>query len=204
MARNPIGGPTRRRPSSRRPSKTTTSSETNQNKWNNLYGNTWQGLDETADDPMITSLVDAARNKETQNINNMIGRGQISSDVGNNLLSDLDSSLVNYQASLNSLGRTALGTFNEDQRSYLGNTFNTGSKPNFTGAADYLTGDAFTNQKNDYINSTLNSTLKANPFDFSSNINNALVSGAGNVSSDPMFSAALANKSKKQNQAFSF
>lgn len=204
MARNPIGGPTRRRPSSRRPTKTTTSSETNQNKWSNLYGNTWQGLDETADDPMIAGLVDAARNKETQNINNMIGRGQISSDIGKNLLSDLDSSLVNYQASLNSLGRTSLGNFNEDQRSYLGNTFNTGSTPNFTGASDYLGGASFANQKNDFINSTLNSSLKANPFDFSPNINNALMSNAGNVNTDPMFSAALANKSKKQNQAFSF
>lgn len=194
--RQPIGSNRRRRTGS------TTSS--NQNKWSNLYGTTWSGLDETADDEMVSSLVDAARSKQTNNINNMIGRGQLSRDSSDDLLSELEDSLASYQAKLNSSGRTSIGNFNDDQRTYLGTTYNSGSTPNFTGASDYLSGNSFTNQKNDYLKSTLNSALSANPFDFSSNINNSLISNANSSSTDPMFSAVQANKNKKQNQSFSF
>lgn len=174
-------------------------------KWNSLYGNTWQGVDDTADDTLVQSLVDKARNEQTQKINNMIGRGQITRDSSSSLLDDLESSLTNYQATLNSKGRTALNTFNDDQRSYLGTTFNTGATPDYTGASGYLESDTYKNQKNDYLKGTLNSTLGANNFDFSSNINNALTSqGNTNTGVDPLFSAAKANKSKKQSQSFSF
>lgn len=199
MARQPISGSSRRRPS--RTNNTTTTSQT---KWDNLYGNTWEGMDETADDAMITSLVDAARQKQTGNINNMIGRGQISRADADTLLGDLENSLLNYQSTLNSAGRTSIGNFNDDQRTLLGTNYNTGKTPNFTGASDYLGGESFTNQKNDYINSTLNNALKSNSFDFSSNINNAMLSSANSQSSDPMFSAVQASKNKKQNQSFSF
>lgn len=199
MPRQVVSGSSRRK---RRP--TSNSSVNSQTKWNNLYGNTWEGMDETADDAMVASLVDAARQKQTGNINNMIGRGQISRADADTLLGDLENSLLNYQSTLNSAGRTSIGNFNDDQRTLLGTNYNTGKTPNFNGALDYLGGESFTNQKNDYINSTLNNALKSNSFDFSSNINNALLNSANSQSSDPMFSAVQASKNKKQNQSFSF
>lgn len=199
MSRQVVSGSSRRK---RRPSRT--SSTTAQTKWSNTYGNTWEGMDETADDAMVASLVDAARQKQTGNINNMIGRGQISRADADTLLGDLENSLLNYQSTLNSAGRTSIGNFNDDQRTLLGTNYNTGTTPNFNGALDYLGGESFANQKNDYINSTLNNALKSNSFDFSSNINNALLNSANSQSSDPMFSAVQASKNKKQNQSFSF
>ena len=199
--RRPGSRPSRQR---RRPSTTNSVASKEQNKWDSLYGKQWEGMNETADDAMIADLVNTARNKELTNINNMVGRGQISRSGADSLLGELEKSLLGYQAGLNTAGRTSIGNFNDDQRSYLGTTFNTGASPNFAGALGYLGGDSFMNQKNDYLNSTLSKTLGANQFDFSPNINNALISGASSANTDPMFSAMAANKNKKLNQSFSF